>query len=485
MRGRHRRGRIPGTRAACRRCWRGLRRAGLVRAVDARTPAARARVHGGRRSRAGRTTRLQDALRGAHAVVHLAAQAHRPPIRRRARGAARDQCRRRPRLARAAAARRCRALRLRELGEGARRDLARRTRPARGRSARPSRCLRREQGGGRAALADGGADTGLRITALRLPLVVRPRGQGQLRRADPRGARRHAAAGGRASTIAAASLAPAISPPRSWRCSRARTRDARRAFTPYLLADAKPVSTPELVRAIARALARRAAHLFACPPALLRFAGACVGEGERLSAPARLAGSGRHRVSHAVRMDAAAIPSRPGSPPRCATPRRYNRPLRESRDSMPSRSGGRSADDLRPLRFTRGFTKHAEGSVLVEMGETRVLCTASVEEGVPVVHEGPRRGLAHRRIRHAPARDPHPRTTRGGRRQAVRTHAGDPAPHRPQPARGHRPRSARRAHDQDRLRRAAGRWRHALRVHHGRRASRWPMPSRGAARGAS
>lgn len=43
----------------------------------------------------------------------------------------------------------------------------------------------------------------------------------------------------------------------------------------------------------------------------------------------------------------------------------------------------RRADQLRPLRFTRGFTRHAEGSVLAEFGDTRVLCTASVEERVP------------------------------------------------------------------------------------------------------
>ncbi len=55
---------------------------------------------------------------------------------------------------------------------------------------------------------------------------------------------------------------------------------------------------------------------------------------------------------------------------------------------MSSRSSGRRADALRPLRFTRGFTRHAEGSVLVEMGETRVLCTASVEEGVPAFLKG-------------------------------------------------------------------------------------------------
>jgi ribonuclease PH len=47
------------------------------------------------------------------------------------------------------------------------------------------------------------------------------------------------------------------------------------------------------------------------------------------------------------------------------------------------RSGQRAADQLRPVRLTRGFTIHAEGSVLVEFGQTRVLCTASVEERVP------------------------------------------------------------------------------------------------------
>jgi ribonuclease PH len=47
------------------------------------------------------------------------------------------------------------------------------------------------------------------------------------------------------------------------------------------------------------------------------------------------------------------------------------------------RPSGRRADALREVRITRGFTRHAEGSVLVEFGDTRVLCTASVEESVP------------------------------------------------------------------------------------------------------
>ena len=48
-----------------------------------------------------------------------------------------------------------------------------------------------------------------------------------------------------------------------------------------------------------------------------------------------------------------------------------------------SRSGNRAADQLRPVRITRGYTVHAEGSVLIEFGATKVLCTASVEEKVP------------------------------------------------------------------------------------------------------
>lgn len=47
------------------------------------------------------------------------------------------------------------------------------------------------------------------------------------------------------------------------------------------------------------------------------------------------------------------------------------------------RPSGRSPSQLRAVRLTRGFTQHAEGSVLVEFGDTRVLCTASVESRVP------------------------------------------------------------------------------------------------------
>ncbi|MDM7555056.1 ribonuclease PH [Xanthomonas fragariae] len=48
-----------------------------------------------------------------------------------------------------------------------------------------------------------------------------------------------------------------------------------------------------------------------------------------------------------------------------------------------SRPSGRTAEQLRPVRIERAFTRHAEGSVLVSFGDTRVLCTASVENRVP------------------------------------------------------------------------------------------------------
>lgn len=50
---------------------------------------------------------------------------------------------------------------------------------------------------------------------------------------------------------------------------------------------------------------------------------------------------------------------------------------------MTTREDGRADDELRTIRITRGFTEHPAGSVLVEFGQTRVMCTASVEVGVP------------------------------------------------------------------------------------------------------
>jgi ribonuclease PH len=56
------------------------------------------------------------------------------------------------------------------------------------------------------------------------------------------------------------------------------------------------------------------------------------------------------------------------------------------------RSDGRDPLDLRPVKMTTGFTKYAEGSVLVEMGETRVICTASIEDRVPPFLKGKGKG---------------------------------------------------------------------------------------------
>ena len=56
------------------------------------------------------------------------------------------------------------------------------------------------------------------------------------------------------------------------------------------------------------------------------------------------------------------------------------------------RPSGRAPNDLRDITITRNFTRHAEGSVLVGFGDTRVICTASVEQGVPRFMRGKGRG---------------------------------------------------------------------------------------------
>lgn len=56
------------------------------------------------------------------------------------------------------------------------------------------------------------------------------------------------------------------------------------------------------------------------------------------------------------------------------------------------RFSGRATDELRPIRILRHYTRHAEGAVLVEFGETRVLCTASIEDKVPPFLKGKAQG---------------------------------------------------------------------------------------------
>ncbi len=75
------------------------------------------------------------------------------------------------------------------------------------------------------------------------------------------------------------------------------------------------------------------------------------------------------------------------------------------------RPSGRRTDELRALRITRNYTRHAEGSVLVEFGDTRVLCTASVEESVPGFLRGKGQGWVTAEYGMLP-RSTHTRTAR-------------------------------------------------------------------------
>ena len=56
------------------------------------------------------------------------------------------------------------------------------------------------------------------------------------------------------------------------------------------------------------------------------------------------------------------------------------------------RSDGRAADQMRPVKFTPDFVPVAEGSVLIEVGQTRVICTATVDDGVPSFLKGSGKG---------------------------------------------------------------------------------------------
>ena len=57
-----------------------------------------------------------------------------------------------------------------------------------------------------------------------------------------------------------------------------------------------------------------------------------------------------------------------------------------------NRANGRAANELRPVKLTRGVMKHAHGSCLAEFGDTRVLCAATIEEGVPGWRKGAKAG---------------------------------------------------------------------------------------------
>ena len=110
------------------------------------------------------------------------------------------------------------------------------------------------------------------------------------------------------------------------------------------------------------------------------------------------------------------------------------------------RPSGRAQDEMRSVSFTREFVKHAEGSVLVEFGGTRVLCTASAEQGVPPFLRNSGQGWVTAEYGMLP-RATHTRSPRSGARQADRPHAGDTAPDRALAARVRGPARAGGAHD--------------------------------------
>ncbi len=87
------------------------------------------------------------------------------------------------------------------------------------------------------------------------------------------------------------------------------------------------------------------------------------------------------------------------------------------------RSGGREKDALRPVRITRDWIKHAKGSVLIEMGDTRLICTAMVDEKVPGWLAGAEKGWVTAEYGMLPASTPTRKNSRGkpdGRSQEIK-----------------------------------------------------------------
>ena len=132
------------------------------------------------------------------------------------------------------------------------------------------------------------------------------------------------------------------------------------------------------------------------------------------------------------------------------------------------RPDGRAADELRKVTITPRFVKHAEGSVLIEVGDTRVVCTASVEDRVPQFLKGKGTGWVTAEYGMLP-RATNTRSQRestqgkvSGRTQEIQRLIGR------FPARRRGCEAPRRAHDLDRLRRDPGRRRHPHGFHHGR-----------------
>ncbi len=87
------------------------------------------------------------------------------------------------------------------------------------------------------------------------------------------------------------------------------------------------------------------------------------------------------------------------------------------------RPDGRRPDELRPVEIASGYLKTAEGSALITIGNTQVLCAASVEQTVPSLPAQYRQRLGHRRVFDAAARHRHPNRARSRERQAQRQNA--------------------------------------------------------------
>ena len=84
-----------------------------------------------------------------------------------------------------------------------------------------------------------------------------------------------------------------------------------------------------------------------------------------------------------------------------------------------ARADGRRWDAPRPVSITVGYQRSAEGSAMIEMGGTRVLCAASLEERVPAFLRGQGTRMGDGRVFHAAPRDQHPLRPRARQRAGL------------------------------------------------------------------
>ena len=99
-----------------------------------------------------------------------------------------------------------------------------------------------------------------------------------------------------------------------------------------------------------------------------------------------------------------------------------------------TRSFGRAEDQMRPVTLVRDVLPHALGSCEVSFGQTKVLCAATIEEGLPGWRMRSHAGVDHRGVRHAALLNHHALAPRD--RQAQGPLHGDRATHRPRAAHG-------------------------------------------------